>query len=245
MRLILFVAVTSAALAQSVMIPGPGTHASTGTVTFSPVAANFGYGVGVGATASIGSTDCSGANAYFVWVSAGNANTATVSDNSGHTFTLISTVTGTGNRYVQYSGSGGKGTWWYAVNITGSATETFTVVGDYPSVEVLCVSRSSGTWVEDVNHGTDDCTSPTSCTGGSTSPTASPSMVLSGLQWSYGAVGVVTHVGAGFNILHQFQIAVGDYYGSSAAYLIQSSSTAVDPSWDNVNFGAVLNVAFK
>jgi hypothetical protein len=112
---------------------------------------------------------------------------------------------------------------YYCINPTTSATHTFSIAGgSYPAIAVAAFN----------NTGPLDL-SIRGATGnqpGSGTPTYNGELLVTGYACNQSASGPYT-VGSSFTITNQASPVSGEAIGVALAYLVQSTATAVNPTW--------------
>jgi hypothetical protein len=158
---------------------------------------------------------------------------------------LSDSVGGLGNTWVQAVDSGGTpgvSAIWYVKNPThvGSGhTFTQNVSGSFPSIDVLAFSGTDTSanvdQINSVGNG-----APPQATG-SVTPSADNEVVVSG--FAINTTGSDS-IDSGFTITDQQPSIAGLCVGGAAAYLIQTTATAVNPTWDGTHgFGCGVTIA--
>lgn len=205
-------------------------------------------GMGSPSTATVSGLNCSGATTYHIIIVAGapasSIPSATVTDGQSHTYTLIPTVGGLSTAYVEDTTSLGAATHYYVENIVGSASESFSVTAQYPSIVAVCTAHQAVSSTLDTTHGINSCASLTACTGGAVAPAATGEIVFSDVLWAKTTAGTLT-VDSGFTILQTLPLVSTMSFGIGVAYKVVTGTATQNPSWGDVDHGAVLNVAFK
>lgn len=175
----------------------------------------------------------------------GDGTTTPAIDTTGATLLVCSTSTDSspaptdnmGNTWVLAVKSGNGGSFnnsnaiYYVENPTTSASHTFTPQGSLPGFAVAAFSGTLTSSSLDQTNSTASSTSP-----GSITPGVDNELIITGEGGS--ASGTVT-IDLGFTILEQYNGAGGATYGAGIAYLIQTTATAVNPTWTWTVFGGV------
>ncbi len=168
-----------------------------------------------GTTSSI---DTTGAN--FIAIAFSGDSTITVTDNKSNSYTSLTT----------YHGAGPSMTIAYAQNATTGSGHTFTVAGTeiYSSVVVFAVSniKTSGAF----NAGTDsgaNVAPATTIQPGSITPPSGYQFLVTGI----GSSAVVATINSSFTTDSSYTNTGSPCYASQAAYLIQTTGAAVNPTW--------------
>ncbi len=130
------------------------------------------------------------------------------------------------------AGGQSRSRWYYA---TGSGLSVgsghhliATSSGGYPAIEFLAFSSGgAGIIIPEMENGAGNPSASTLATG-SITPTVNGSLIVSGL--SNTDAGTVS-INAGFTITDQTPYGAGNNFGGAAAYLIQGTAGAVNPTW--------------
>jgi hypothetical protein len=137
-------------------------------------------------------------------------------DSKSNAWTLL-----TGN---SFSGNGWSGIYYCASPIVGSG-HTFTPNGTFPGGDFLAFSNVSSSPIDQYILGIYTGTSPANA--GSITPTKNNELIIAfagGQSWTS------ISIGSGF-ILDAQNYQSGVDYGYAAAYLIQTTTAAVNPNW--------------
>jgi len=182
-----------------------------------------------GTTPAINTTGANLLVVSFGWYSGGGA-TVTISDNKGNTwFPLTTRNNGTTGHRI-----------YYAKNAIVGTGHTFTAAlstSGWPTAFVYAVANGHVTLPFDVENGaTGGNSGPLS--PGSITPSANGAFIVAGLQHGNGTTASVT-VSAPFSSNLTLKT------GGAAAYTIQSTAAAINPSWgfSGGNQGSALNIA--
>src|SRR3989304_1512071 len=133
---------------------------------------------------------------------------------------------------ASYASTSTKVRIFYAINPTVGAGHTFTISGTslYGTIGVLAFSGADTTAPEDVHNGA-TTGSGVSLATGSITPSANGAIVVAGFS---GGTGTSTYtIGSGFSVTDTTDFVSGGSgnTGGAAAYLIQGSAAAVNPTW--------------
>lgn len=195
--------------------PGPDPPPSAG---FSLVA----HGSGAATTSAI---DSSGSNLIVIFA-AGFGSLGSFSDSMGNTWTPL-TGQGGGSRNGQLA---------YCVNPTVGAGHTFSNSGAFMGVCAAAFSGASATPF-DSESGSAGVAQP-----GSITPAGDNEILICGLSTSDSGTQAID---SGFTISDQRGEVGGVSVGAGLAYLIQTSGSAVNPSWTPASNARVVMAAFK
>ena len=185
-------------------------------------------------TFTTGNLDTSGADLIVIIFShlAANGDTA-ISDNQGNSYTAR----------TQYDSGANAERLYYKQAPTTSTTHTFTstLSLQYGSMVVLAFSGSATTPYNTENGAT---TTGTTLQPGSITPSEDNCVVVAGL--SAGATGTYA-IDSGFSTVYQVNYSGGVNYGVAAAYKIQTTAAAVNPTFSGFGFStdAATQASFK
>jgi hypothetical protein len=186
-----------------------------------------------------GSVDTSGANFLFAVVTDVEGATATLSDSKGNTWTAL-TPNGAGTT---------NNSCFYCESATVGSGHTFTISGaaTYGSVEVLAFSGGATSSSLDAQTGTFNNSNPNTLAPGSVTPSEDDCLVVTGLSLRDYA-GTLS-IDGGFTKDTAEQTFSGNAIGTAAAYLIQTSAAAANPTWtigsSGTTYAATTIAAFK
>jgi hypothetical protein len=167
--------------------------------------------------------DTTGANLLVVFVVRHYGFSPTFSDSKGNSWTKLS----------DNATTGGTGAFFYCFNPTVGSGHTFTLTGtSYGDIAVQAWSGavSSPFDVEHVSN-----TTGTSLATGSVSPNVDGELIVAGLSIN---VTNTYNIDSSFTISDQIPFSSGSYYGIAAAYLVQTTKGAVNPTWSWTNSAA-------
>jgi hypothetical protein len=170
-------------------------------------------------TATTSAVNTTGANLIVIQASNYAVQAApTITDNKSNTWTAL----------TAQAGSVVRGTLYYCLNPTVGSGHTFTITstGGYPSLSILAFSGVATTSAFDVQNGS-TASSSTTVAPGSITPSAANELVITGVGTQSAAV---SSVGSGFTIGSTANWSASQF-GSSLAYLIQTTATAENPTW--------------
>lgn len=172
-------------------------------------------GVTSGSADSTGSSDITINVAWYP-----GSGDPTVSDSKGNTWTPLT---------AQNSSSISKNRLYYCHNPTVGSGHTFSAngTGTYPSIQVVGFSGGAASPFDVENGATANWVS---VQPGSVTPSEDNELVVTGLCHYDNSAGAVT-VNGGFTA-HNMPYSSGNYMGGGIAYLIQTSATAANPTWD-------------
>ncbi|MFM2357274.1 MAG: hypothetical protein RJA61_11 [Candidatus Parcubacteria bacterium] len=179
--------------------------------------ANTGAGSSGGNNVTTGAIDTTGANLIVVVVSWYSGAANTLSDSKGNTWTAL-TAYAAGNTQQRI---------YYAYNPTVGSGHTFTATNSsYPSIAVSAWSGAA-TSPYDVENGSSG-SGITSKQPGSVTPSENNELIITGLGFD---TSNTLSINSGFTISNQLNYTVGNYMGGAMAYLVQTTSAAVNPTW--------------
>lgn len=193
---------------------------------------------GGGAAPAINAT---GASLIVVTTSRYNVTAATPTDDQGRTYTALTNVENT-------SAFGVAGRIWYTENPTGSLASlvvTFAATNLYPAFGVSAWSGTATASVFDVQSTNNNGNAPSATSQpGSVTPGQNDSLVIA--IAAYESTAACT-IDGGFTELYDGPLVGGSYFGGMAAYLIQTTAAAANPTvtygGSNANVTAI--AAFK
>lgn len=193
--------------------------------TFS-ILADVEAGSSDGSTVTTASVDSTNAKLIVLVVTStnGSADSTLPTDSASNTWTALTVRDG--GQAVQI---------FYCVNPTTSATHTFSVSGGsfpFPSVFAI-VAGGPATPSYDQESGTNSGTQP-----GSLTPSTTDCLVVSGGNFNNSTPTSATGMTLTGAIAND-----GNHYAGGAAYVIQTSATAVNPTWDQT--GSIAMAVFK
>jgi len=187
-----------------------------------------------GGTVTTSAIDTTGADTLFAFICGNSAYIPTWTDSKGNTWTAL----------TAYEVSGAtRGRWWYAKAATVGAGHTVTIsIGNLPAVAFLAFSGGHATapFLSENGLGT---SYGSSGQGGSVTPSEDNCLVLSGCV---DHVAATESVNQGFTIASQVS-ASANAKGAAAAYLIETTAAAKDPTWTHSadNASSIANAVFK
>lgn len=168
-----------------------------------------------------GALDTTGATLLIAVVT--YAGTVSVSDSKGNTWTALTA-----------SANGGVTSRIYYVNSatpTVGSGHTFTLngTGIAGAINIIAFSGSDST-PYDGQQNANSAASGATLTTNSVTPTANNYLVVAGFSGgnTFGGAGSIN---LSFNITNQKALTGGSNYGTAAAYLIQGTAAAVNPTW--------------
>lgn len=189
------------------------------------------------------SIDTTGANLLIVAVGyySGSTHDPTISDSNGNTWTSVSST-----YYESNTGDHASIRIYYAYNPTVGSGHTFTVsaTSTFGSFVAAAFSGATITNPKDVESGHVSAGSGTSDQPGSITPTQDNDLILS--AW-VGSDPVTSLAASGLTITDTVQPVSFVSDGTSLAYVVQTTATAVNPtwSWNNTTSKATAIAAFK
>lgn len=203
------------------------------------VTANVGAISGSGAAVTSPTVATTGCSMIVVVVTDYQAvSVGSVSDSRGNTYALVRNANdGAVARVLIFV--------YYGTNGGGSQTVTYTGGGTcYPSINVIVVSGSvASSSALDQQNGVGS-SAVTSLSPGSVTPSEDNEIIITGVNfWT----GTSPSVNSGFTITNTQAYSVGVSFGGGAAYKIQTTAAAVNPtwSWSTGSSSAALQATFK
>ncbi len=146
-----------------------------------------------------------------------------MADSKGNTWTQLTGYNTGADAYVKV---------WYVANPIVGTGHTFTV-GTGGSVDASAyIAGFSGVVTSapfDQQNGATVASSAT-IQPGSITPTQADCLIICGLS-SYDASALTATINSGFTITDQAGFSSGNYFGGGLAYLVQSTASAVNPTW--------------
>lgn len=215
---VLFISLLAAAIvahAQGItsMFPGPGTPAASGGTPIAVVAHASCSNTTVGCTTT--GINTTGASLEVVACAYFNQEPCNISDSSSNTWPSPITWT-EGQTSINF---------WYKYSPTTNSSQTFTVTCSggncYPSLTVIAFKNTVGSTIDQQN-------GPGTTQPGSITPTANNEVVVSNSLFN--TTGTAT-VNSSMTILDQVAFVNGTNEGGALAYVIQTSATAINPTW--------------
>ncbi len=185
-----------------------------------------------------GGKNTTGSSLLVIMVAGLTGKTPTISDSKGNSWSPL-----TGQDTIS-AGGNGKGQLYYSIPISVGASHTFTAsqTGSFPSIFVLAFSGGATSGVFDVQTGAVGNAVGT-LAGGTITPGSNNEVVISGNQTSLNA----PTVDSGFTLQESASTLGGLAFGGGIAYKIQTTATAVNPTWTLSGSGgnaAVCNASF-
>jgi hypothetical protein len=122
---------------------------------------------------------------------------------------------------------------YYAANPTVGTGHTFTNSGafNYSSICAAAFSGVKTTSPFDQQNGAG--ASSTTLATGSVTPSENNELVVTHLSFS--GAGLPTSINGGFTETNDVEFGSGNNYGSTMAYLVQTTATAANPTWTRTN----------
>ena len=179
-----------------------------------------------GGTGSNGGTPAAintvGANLIVIYVGyVHTLGTLILTDNQSNTWTPLT-------EYAIGGGDARAGRIFYCFNPTTNASHTFTTGGlTYPGIAVAAWSGAD-TSPFDVENGFARADSSSPIQPGSVTPSQPDSIIITGVTHLSTAA---LSVDSGFTVDEDLATSPGNYFGCAMASLVQTSSSAVNPTW--------------
>lgn len=184
-----------------------------------------------------GGVDMTGANLLVAFVIRYRNETVTLSDSQTNTWTGLTEQLTSTEMAVR---------WYYVLNPSVGASQTFTLAGTniYSSVHVLGFSGAAASSAFDQQNGAVNESSASTIATGSVTPTEDNELLVYGASLN---LVDVTGVDVGTLATH-FAGSGGNYYGSGTGYQIQTTATARNPVFTGASatsFQAAAIATFK
>jgi hypothetical protein len=183
----------------------------------------IGHSIGSGNTGNTPALNTTGADLLIVCVSTLAGNPPTISDNKSNTYTLAVSNTGTvsrSNGAVYYCHSPAVGAGHVATNTASN--------GGVGVIELIVVSGSAAVPL-DVTHSASKVGPATTEAPGSVTPTQSGELCIAFYSID-DDIGSTFSIDSGFTILDHIDVTPGAQFGGVAAYFIQSTAAAINPT---------------
>lgn len=187
------------------------------------------------------SVDTTGANLIVVSVGwyTGSTSSGTLTDSKGNTWTALTPQSNNGGTPI-------KNQLYYCYAPTVGSGHTFTWSGTFtfPAISVVAFDNIAASPFDGENGGNNGGSAGSTVQTGSLTPSQANSLVITGLAHE-------TNSGGSVSINGSFTIAASNPYGgqegNAIAYLILTSATAQNPTWDITNSStlAATIAAFK
>lgn len=208
---------------QTVGFPGPGARHDTGGGGAITLISHTAVG-GAGTSVTTAAINTAAANFLVVFCTLQSGETMTVTSSPSNTWNSL-TAKNNGNTVTQI---------WYAENASVSSSQTFTCTSlggpDYPSMEAAAFSNVATMSSFDVENGTNvSASSQTTIQPGSVTPGSANELVIAALGYATGPSTV--SVNSSFSIIDTVDYLTTSNFGSSMAYLVQTTATAENPTW--------------
>lgn len=192
----------------------------------SPITAIAHTSAGSGDTSAVTSPaiDTTGATLLVV-VTARFGSTMSVTDSKGNTYTALTD-------YL----SGDAVQIHYCKNPTVGSGHTFTgtTAAGYPSISVGAFNNTDTTANADQSNGATSASASTLATG-SVTPSTDNQLLVAGVAHDKAA----QSINGGFTVLDSKAYSASNYIGSALAYLVQTTATAANPTWDTTTAGNI------
>lgn len=172
-----------------------------------------------------------GSNLEIVSVAHYGISTPTITDSLSNTWTLI---------YDTNAASTDSVGIWYSFNPTTGSSQTFTTsnAGNYQVITVSAFSGAvSGYDSPNVNH--NNSISAATLTTGSVTPSGSPALLVTGAE---GHQFRPASINSSFTITDNATSSAGVHMAGGMAYLVESSASATNPTWNYVTANACIAV---
>lgn len=178
---------------------------------------------GTDSSVTTSAIDTTGATLLVVGIAKDSGGTISLSDSKGNSWTALTATTQGSTRCILY----------YAANPTVGGSHTFSNTGafNYSSICVAAFSGVATTTPFDQENGAG--ASSTTLATGSVTPTEDNELVITHLAFS--GSGLPTSIDGGFTETNDVEFGGGNNYGSTMAYLIQTTAAAANPTWTRTN----------
>jgi hypothetical protein len=178
--------------------------------------------------------DTSGANLLVVVVGLNADVAATMADSKSNSWSIAVQQTGgfaASREIIFYS----------TPTVVGTGhTFTITVVSSAPAIEILAFSGAAASSpLDQINSASGNFVS--TIQPGSVTPTADAQVVVAGATMGDFSPNSTLSINGGFTISDQISAAGGAHTGGGAAYLIQTTAAAANPTWTSTHADLVSN----
>lgn len=180
--------------------------------------------VGVATTAAIDTT-----GAKLIVLTAGMDANATVSDSKGNTWSALTQLSGGSD----LNGNANAARFWYCVNPTVGSGHTFTVSQGYAAISAMAFSATGTPSFDAQATGGGSWSATNLQAATSLTPAAANGLVVSGV--CLGGLASSPSINGGFTVASSVNGVSGTSYGVGAAYLIQTTAAAAQPTWSWTN----------
>lgn len=172
-------------------------------------------------TTTTPAVDTTGANLITVVLTHGTGDTHNFTDSKGNTWNLRTRISNGGSSILILD----------CLNPTAGSGHTFSSTMDYSSLSVTAQSGAHASAAYDQESGASSFGEPQA--PGALTPTEDNSYLFSGVGWQSTDGGVTPAVTGGFTIPNWAPYNGSNmYFGTSSAYLIQTSKASANPSWN-------------
>jgi len=186
-------------------------------------------GTSAGGTASSCTTsgiDTTGANFIVLAIGYQQGSTPSISDNKSNTWNALTISSTAGAQACRI---------YYAINPTVGSGHTFSNGGtnNYSTVSVLAFSGVDTSAPFDQQNGANN-NSATIQTG-SVTPTQNNEVCIAAVAWNLNRTTEPPTINSSFTGVQGTTFSSGNHYGGAIAYLIQTTATATNPTWNFTN----------
>jgi hypothetical protein len=193
--------------------------------------------IGHASASSAGSTNTinsTGANLIVVFSAFDG--TPTITDNYSNTWTPLT---------IQSGGAGNFGRFWYCYNPTVGAGHYFNTTTGYAALFAQAWSGATASPVDQQNGSYTNGSVTSPLQPGSVTPTTANQLIITGVTSAGAESG--NNISLGFTITDNQNGVTGVTYGGSMAYLVQTSASAVNPTWTATSggYGSSVIATFK
>lgn len=181
---------------------------------------------GTDSTVTSGAIDTTGADLIVIGIAVDGSATPTISDSKSNTWTPLTASTLTVKTIL-----------YYCSNPTVGSGHTFSNTGAFNFCS-LCVSAFSGVKTSnpfDQENGA-TATGVTTVQTGSVTPTEDNELIVTHL--GFNAAGLPTSIDSSFIETNDAEFGAANNYGSTMAYIVQTTAGSVNPTWTRTGTGA-------
>jgi hypothetical protein len=175
-------------------------------------------------TVTTAAIDTTGANLLVIAVTFDTTATQTISDSKGNTWNALTRTTNTSSGAVLY--------WSTPTSVGSSHTFSNTGTSNFSSICVMAFSGAAASTPFDQENGATN--SSTTLQPGSITPSQNNEIVVTG--FGFNQAGTPVSINSSFTQpTAAIEFSSGAHYGLGMAYIIQTTATAVNPTWTRTN----------
>lgn len=183
---------------------------------------NVAAGSTTGDNVTTAAMDTTGANFLVLSLSYLTAQSVTISDSKGNTWTPRTAANGNLSSSRLY--------YVEAPTVGTGHTFTATSTGGVPSIAVAAFSGGAASASYDVENGAGSSVGATSLQVGNVTPTTDNQVLITGLALE-GAWSFTPTIDLSFTITNNVDLVGGQHFGVNLAYLIETTAAAKNPTW--------------